>query len=495
MKKYIVITAIAIVGGYAGAYIFNIQHQVKTQSVINSNTDIVDDATKADELQQKVSNNENIITRQNNISGFVEVEDFVEASKISTQSVVYIKNISSRVYRQSFMDLFFGLDGQTTETISSGSGVIFTADGYIVTNNHVIADADRIEVVHGKNSYDAELIGTDPSSDLAVLKVDARNLSAIPVGSSKDLQVGEWVIAVGNPFNLTSTVTGGIVSAKARSLHIVKEKFPLESFIQTDAAINPGNSGGALVNVKGELVGINTAILSRTGSYAGYGFAVPVDIVKKIVGDIIHYGEVQKAFIGADVNDLNDDIANRLSLDLKDNEGVVVIRVQKNWAADKVGLKENDIILSIDNEPTGSKAEFDELISYRSPGDKINIKWKSGNKIKEADLELTNRDGNSEILKTKIYTSKYLGADLEVVSKLERDLYDIDHGVKITKLYAGGLLNRLDLEEGFIITNINQETIDSAQKLTDVLSNAYGRVRIEGVSKSGRKGYYSFYLR
>ncbi|MEN8247418.1 MAG: trypsin-like peptidase domain-containing protein [Bacteroidota bacterium] len=495
MKKYITIILLALTGGYLGSYVFHLQNNANSPSVITSDSSTAREATEANEVPQNVSDYGIVDTRQNGPAGQANSEDFVEASKVSTQSVVYIKNISSRVYRQSFMDMFFGLDGQTSQTISSGSGVIFTDDGYIVTNNHVIADADRIEVVHGKNSYDAELIGTDPSSDLAVLKVDAKNLPAIPVGSSKELQVGEWVIAVGNPFNLTSTVTGGIVSAKARALHIVKDKFPLESFIQTDAAINPGNSGGALVNIKGELVGINTAILSRTGSYAGYGFAVPVDIVKKIVGDIVHYGEVQKAFIGADVNDLNDDIANRLSLDLDDNQGVVVIRTQNSWAADKAGIKENDIIISVDDEPTNSKAEFDELISYHSPGDKIHIKWKSGKKIKEADLTLTNRDGTTEILETKVYTSEYLGADLEVVSKLERDLYDIEHGVKVTKLYSGGLLNRLDLEEGFIVTNINEEKIDTAQSLADILSKAYGRVRIEGVSKSGRKGYYSFYLR
>ena len=481
MKKYILIIIIAVLSGYGGAYLFNYQLQ--------KNSSLVSLASNIDYPQIIPANNSG-----NNLSA-LPTEDLVKASTISTKSVVYIKNISERVYRQSFMDMFFGMGGQSTETISSGSGVIFTQDGYIVTNNHVIVDADKLEVIHGKNSYQAQLIGTDPSSDLAVLKIDAKNLPAIPIGSSRDLQVGEWVIAVGNPFNLTSTVTAGIVSAKARSLNIVKEKFPIESFIQTDAAINPGNSGGALVNKNGELVGINTAIVSRTGSYAGYGFAVPVDIVKKIVGDLIHYGEVQKAFIGASVIDLNTDVVDRLSLNVSDLDGVVVANVQTNWAADKAGIRENDVIISLDGELVNSRAEFDELISYRSPGDKIHVKWKAGKVEREADLTLTNRDGTSEILKTKIYTSEYLGADLEVVSKLERELFNIDNGVKITKLYAAGLLNRLDLEQGFIITDINSYKIDTAQKLVDVLSEAQGRVRIEGVSKSGRRGYYSFYLR
>ena len=487
MKKILAYTLLAGVSGYVGAFLFNLQ---------NTNDDSLARFTSSVNYSgspQFVALPDNSTTRTDIIPD--TGNDFVEASRTSTQSVVYIKNISERVYRQSFMDMFFGMGEQSGETISSGSGVIFSADGYIVTNNHVVVDADRLEVIHGKNSYEATLIGTDPASDLAVLKIEEKNLPAIPIGSSRNLQVGEWVIAVGNPFNLTSTVTGGIVSAKARALHIVKDKFPLESFIQTDAAINPGNSGGALVNRKGELVGINTALLSRTGSYAGYGFAVPVDIVKKIVDDIIRYGEVQKAFIGVSVVDLNADIANRLSLNVSNMQGVLVTDVQEKWAADDAGLRENDVILSLDNTPVNSKAEFDELISYRSPGDKIQVRWKSGGTLREKGLVLTNRDGTTGILKTKIYSSEYLGADVEVVSKLERDLFDIKNGIKITKLYAGGLLSQLDLEEGFIITSINENEIDSAQTLVDILSQAYGKVRIEGVSNSGRKGYYSFYLR
>lgn len=487
MKKVVTIILVSLISGYTGAFLFNLQSTSDNNSI-----GLVQNSRESEFVEQ--DNLSSVNNNTKNIS-FDDADDFIEASRISTQSVVYIKNVSERVYRQSFMDMFFGQGGQTSETISSGSGVIFTPDGYIVSNNHVVADADRLEVILGKNSYEATLVGTDPASDLAVLKIEAKNLPAIPIGSSAKLQVGEGVIAVGNPFNLTSTVTKGIVSAKARSLNIVKEKFPLESFIQTDAAINPGNSGGALVNKKGELVGINTAILSRTGSYAGYGFAVPVDIVKKIVGDIIHYGEVQKAFIGASVSDLNEEVANRLSLDSNNLEGVVVVNIQEGWAADAVGIKESDIILSLDDEAVNSKAEFDELISYRSPGDKLRVKWKSGKKVKENTVVLSNRNGTTEILKTKIYNSEYLGADLEIVSKVELDLFEIDNGVKISKLYSGGLLSRLDIEEGFIITNINDDKIEDAQTLVDVLSQAYGRVRIEGVSNSGRKGYYSFYLR
>lgn len=484
MKKIIALILIGSASGYFGAWVFNTQKTPKVASEFIANN-----------YSDNMAQFEPLSTIP--IGELAEglSDDFVSASRISTKSVVYIKNISSQVYYQSFMDMFFGDPGKSTERISSGSGVIFSKDGYIVTNNHVVADADKLEVIHGKNSYMAKLVGTDPSTDLAVLKIEANNLPVIPLGSSKNLQVGEWVIAVGNPFNLTSTVTGGIVSAKARALNIVNEKFPIESFIQTDAAINPGNSGGALVNQKGELVGINTAIISRTGSYAGYGFAVPVDIVKKIISDLIKYGEVQKAFLGLDVADLTNDIVNRLSLDVSSMEGIVVRSVQSDWGAAKAGIQEGDIIIAINGEPVNSKAVYDELLSYQTPGDQITIKWKHGEKIHEKSVVLSNREGTTEILKQEIYNSKYLGADLEIVPKVELDLFDIEAGIKIVKLYAGGLLAQLDLEEGFIITRINQYKIDEPQKLVDLLSKESGRVRVEGVNKAGVKGYYTFYLR
>jgi Do/DeqQ family serine protease len=484
MKKIIAIILIGGSSGYFGAWLFQQQQQEPAVSEFITNP-----------VSDNLSQFQTVENAQNDVWNESTSDDFVNASRVSTRSVVYIKNISSQVYHMSFMDMFFGEPGRTTEQISSGSGVIYSKDGYIVTNNHVVADADKIEVIHGKNSYNAELIGTDPSTDLAVLKIESTNLPVIPIGSSKNLQVGEWVIAVGNPFNLTSTVTGGIVSAKARSLHIVNDKFPIESFIQTDAAINPGNSGGALVNQKGELVGINTAILSRTGSYAGYGFAVPVDIVKKIVDDLIKYGEVQKAFLGADVVDLTPDVVNRLSLDVSNMEGVAVRNVQSGWGAAKAGVKEGDIILAINDETVSSKAEYDELLSYQSPGDRISLKWKRGQRVMEQSVVLSNREGTTDILKQEIYSSKYLGADLEIVPKVELDLFDIDGGIKIIKIYSGGLLASLDLEEGFIITRINQYKIDTPQKLVDVLSAVSGRVRVEGISKNGVKGYYTFYLR
>lgn len=273
---------------------------------------------------------------------------FVEASERSTESVVFIKNFSGTDYRRySIFDYFFGPQGGSPQRVSTGSGVIFSEDGYIITNNHVVEDAETLEVIHQKKTYKAKLIGTDPNTDIAVLKVDAEGLPAIKKGSSRDLQIGEWVIAVGNPFNLTSTVTAGIVSAKERQINILGGDFPLESFIQTDAAINPGNSGGALVNVNGELVGINTAILSKTGTYTGYGFAVPVDIAAKIANDLINYGEVQKAIPGVSTEEITPEIAEKMGLESLD--GVIVNHIIRNGAAEKAGMEVGDIIIGIDD--------------------------------------------------------------------------------------------------------------------------------------------------
>ncbi|ELR72734.1 DO serine protease [Fulvivirga imtechensis AK7] len=395
------------------------------------------------------------------------------------------------------MDWFFDVNPGSQTQISSGSGVIYTSDGYIVTNNHVVQNADRLEVVYNKRNYNAELIGTDPSTDLAVLKIDAKNLPVIPRGGSKELQVGEWVIAVGNPFNLTSTVTAGIVSAKGREINILQGKFPIESFIQTDAAINPGNSGGALVNRHGELVGINTAILSRTGSYAGYGFAVPIDIVKKIVGDLIEYGEVQKAFFGGEVSDFNASIANRLDISISSDvelRGVLLGYVQSDGTAAKAGLKEGDIILKVNEVEVDSRSQFEEELSYHSPGDKITLTYKRGNETGKAQLTLTNREGTTSILKREIYTSESLGAKFETVPKVERDMLGIGYGVRVFNI-GNGLLKRVGITEDFIITDINRNPIKDPQRLVEILEKIRGRVIIEGMNRQGREGYYSFYLR
>jgi len=484
MKKNLIVILLSFVSGLGGAYTFyelsDISEKAKNDELIRQ----VNDYNESEAIHATISKRSISIN-----------EDFVDASDISTQSVVYIKNISEYTYARSYLDWFFDRSSSQTR-ISSGSGVIFSDNGYIVTNNHVVQDADKIEVVFNKKTYEAELIGTDPSTDLAVLKIEARNLPQIPIGSSKLLNVGEWVIAVGNPFNLTSTVTAGIVSAKGRQINILQGKFPIESFIQTDAAINPGNSGGALVDKEGKLVGINTAILSRTGSYAGYGFAVPIDIVKKIVGDLIEYGEVQKAFFGGDVTDFNEEVANRLDIDVNggDLNGVLLTYLQNGGAADRAGLREGDIILKIDEATIDGKGVFEEELSYHSPGDNITVTYKRDGKEKFTNLTLTNREGTTSILKREIYTSEALGAQFETVPKVEKDLLDISYGVRVFNI-ENGLLKRVGVTEDFVITDINRNSIKSPERLVEILENIRGRVIIEGVNSSGREGYYSFYLR
>ena len=343
---------------------------------------------------------------------------FVAASENSTESVVFIKNFSgSDPRRYSMFDYFFGTG--PTQQVSTGSGVIISQDGYIVTNNHVIDRAETIEVVHKKRTYQARLVGTDKNTDIAVLKIEGENLPAIKRGSSRNLKIGEWVIAVGNPFNLTSTVTAGIVSAKERQINILGGDFPLESFIQTDAPINPGNSGGALVNVEGELVGINTAILSRTGSYTGYGFAVPVDIAMKVANDLIQYGEVQKAIPGIDAVEITPELAEEMKI--KTLDGVIVTHVVKQGAADQAGLLRNDVITQLGNQPITGMGSFEEALSYYYPGDKLAVTFIRNGEVKTGTMTLQNLEGGTGVLKREFYSSKLLGARLEAVNTIEKD--------------------------------------------------------------------------
>jgi Do/DeqQ family serine protease len=415
-------------------------------------------------------------------------ESFVEASRVSTPSVAYIRTISPAQNRTSFFDMFF--EGRQGQNVSTGSGVVYTSDGYVITNNHVINNANRIEVILNRRTYDAVLIGTDLSSDLAVLKIEAENLPAIRLGSSEEVEVGHWVLAVGNPFNLASTVTAGIVSAKGRELNLMSSRFPIESFIQTDAAINPGNSGGALVNLNGELVGINTAILSRTGSYTGYGFAIPVDIVRKVADDLIQYGEVQKAFIGATVNDLSEDMLRSLG----NLDGVMVVNVKREGAAEKAGLEEGDIITQINGRNVNSRVEFEEQLSYRSPGEQVSVSFLRDGSKKNASAVLQNIQGTTEVYRREIFTSEALGAQLESLTKVERDLYRLQNGVRVVEA-GGGLLRRVGLRNDYVITSINKFEVSNPEEVERILRNIKGRVIIEGVNEKGEPIYTSFFLK
>ena len=308
------------------------------------------------------------------------------AAEAAVHGVVHVK---TKAYREGsgnpFYDFFFGYrdDGEPEPVLGYGSGVILTSDGYIVTNNHVIEGSEEVEVIlNDKRSFDAEIIGTDPNTDLAVLKIRENNLPILRFGDSDALRLGEWVLAVGNPYNLTSTVTAGIVSAKARNINILRGEglsLSIESFIQTDAAVNPGNSGGALVNTNGDLVGINAAIASRTGAFTGYSFAIPVSIVKKVVEDIIEYGAVQRAVLGVIITELDAEAARKNNID--NITGVLVTGLRQNGAAIDAGIKVNDVITAVNGVPVNSPSELQEQVSRYRPNDKIGVTINRGNKI------------------------------------------------------------------------------------------------------------------
>jgi S1-C subfamily serine protease len=420
-------------------------------------------------------------------SSAVDPVDFSEAAARATPSVVFINSISQGV-TNSYWDWFFG-DGSTNgrTQVSSGSGVIFSTEGYIVTNNHVIASAEKIEVNYNKRIYPAELIGTDPSTDLAVIKINETNLPAITLNSSKNVQVGEWVIAVGNPYTLASTVTAGIVSAKGRRIGILEDKFPIESFIQTDAAINPGNSGGALVNKAGELVGINSAILSRTGSYTGYAFAIPVDIVKKVFNDIVKYGIVQKGLFGGAVIEYNYENANKYNLntDVKSFSGVLLESVDRNGPAFDAGLKPGDVIIRINNTTVNTQSEFEEELSAYNPGNKITLTFLRDGKQMNASLTLVNRNGTTDVLKRNIVTDAALGAQFEATQ----------YGVKVFGLKSNSVLKQIGVPENFTIVAINRVRVKEPDEIIDFFQKFKGRGYLYGINAAKQQVEIPFVVR
>lgn len=418
--------------------------------------------------------------------------DFVLASEQCTPAVVYLKTTGTAAQR-SFNDWFFGdfFNQRQEAVVNSGSGVIVSADGYIVTNNHVVEKATQVEVVlTNKDSYMAKIVGTDPSTDLALLKIEGEQLTAITFTNSNRLKVGEWVLAVGNPFNLTSTVTAGIVSAKGRNLNLVNNLFPIESFIQTDAAINPGNSGGALVNTQGQLVGINTAIISRTGAYNGYGFAIPSNIVQKVIRDLREFGSVQRAFLGADVIEI--DARVRKQSGLTSNSGVMVGSMASYGPAREAGIKEGDVIKEFDDQVIDEKSTFDELLSYHRPGDEVSLVYERSGKRSTVRIKLTNTEGGLGAVTSEKYYSAELGAHFETVSKLEKDRLGITSGVKISQAGQGSL-RRMGLRDGLIIIQINRTPITGIEQCIGLLRQSRGQVTVEGVDQGGRRSYFTYF--
>lgn len=374
--------------------------------------------------------------------------------------------------------------------VGTGSGVIINEKGYIVTNNHVVADADDLEVtLHDNRVFKATIVGTDPATDLALIQIKANNLPTVPLVNSDEIKVGEWVLAVGNPMGLNSTVTAGIVSAKGRNINILKEQFAVESFIQTDAAINPGNSGGALVDLQGGLVGINTAIASPTGSYAGYGFAVPANIVNKVIEDLLTYGIVQRGVLGVMIRNVDGNLAKDKALEL--NTGVYVDSLVENSAAAAAGIKAGDVIIGIGEIKVKTSPELQALIAQYRPGDAVQIKIHRKGKEKTFSVTLKNREGGKSLIeKEEKNILGILGADFESLDAKTAKKLEITGGVKVKKLYAGKLKKHTDMQAGFIITKIDGQAVSSVEDLLQILEGKKGGVMLEGVYEDIPGNYY-----
>ncbi|MBK7174203.1 MAG: Do family serine endopeptidase [Bacteroidales bacterium] len=435
-----------------------------------------------------------------NTSGTL-LPDFTAAANVTVHAVVHIKTEYSRKnnyydYFFNFHD-FFGDNGMREQAPlqGAGSGVIISPEGYIVTNNHVVQDATKIEVVlNDKRSYSADVVGTDPSTDLAVIRIDEKALPYLVYGNSDDLMIGEWVLAVGNPFNLTSTVTAGIVSAKARNINILgsPDSPAIESFIQTDAAVNRGNSGGALVNTRGELVGINAAIASGNGFYAGYSFAIPVNIVKKVVDDLLDYGEVQRAFLGVNIREIDSKLAQEQGL--KELRGVYVADVVEEGAASAAGVKKGDIIVSVGGVVVNSTSELLENVGRYRPGDKVALVINQGNKEKTLNIVLRNKEGNTSVVKKEEKNMvNLLGATFEKASPELLARIGSKNGVQVTKL-SDGILKEAGIREGYVITEIDKKPVNSADDIETMLYNKKGGVLIEGIYPNRTRAYYGFGL-
>ncbi len=439
--------------------------------------------------------------------------DFTQTAETVMDAVVHIKSTqtypvaSNRgtspipdIFGDDFFERFFGTprDGQQRQRrnrtpqprVGTGSGVIINSEGYIVTNNHVIADADDIEVtLHDNRNYKATVIGTDPTTDLALIQIEQKGLPALKMVNSDDVRVGEWVLAVGNPFNLNSTVTAGIVSAKGRSINILREQYAIESFIQTDAAINPGNSGGALVNLNGDLIGINTAIASPTGAYSGYGFAVPANIVSKVIEDLLAYGTVQRGYLGAMIRSVDGNFAKEKGLDL--NEGIYVDSLVENSAAKLAGMQPGDVIVAVGDIEVKTNADLlGEIARYR-PGDQIDLTINRNGKEKVLNVVLNNREGTTELVEKKnVALFKAFGAEVEPLSEKAASDYNIAGGVRVNRLMPGKLRQQTDMQPGFIITKVDGKTVKDVDDLERAIKGKSGGVMLEGFYEGTKETRY-----
>ncbi len=431
-----------------------------------------------------------------------ESPNLTKAAEKSVHSVVHVKTVASQAgggySGNPLYDFFFGpgqsRPRQEQHVIGAGSGVIISEDGYIVTNNHVIEKTNNIEVTLNDNrTFDAVLVGSDEATDLALLKIEATDLPYMEYGNSDELKIGEWVLAVGNPFNLTSTVTAGIVSAKSRNINLLARRqgtMSIESFIQTDAAVNAGNSGGALVNQGGQLVGINTAIASRTGSYTGYSFAVPVSIVKKVVSDLMEFGQVQRGILGVNIRNVNSNLAEEL--DMKQPRGVYVANTMEGGGAEAAGMEKGDVIISVNGEKTNKVSELQEKISRYRPGDEVKVTALRDGKKKEFSVTLRNIYGSTDVVKQK-RSYETLGASFKKVSDEDMSRLRIRNGVQVTDI-QDGKFREAGIQEGYIITKANRVSINSADDLRKVIENVEDGLFLTGVYPNGQVAYYAINL-
>lgn len=425
-----------------------------------------------------------------------EYPDFTYAAESAVDAVVYVKvTIKTKMnsYADPFYRFFFGEDmaPQSREQQGSGSGVIIRSDGYIVTNNHVVDGASKVEVTLNNNkTYPATVVGTDPATDVAILKIDATGLPVVPFGDSDKLRLGQWVIAIGSPYDLRSTITAGIVSAKGRQMQHGpgESQFKIESFIQTDAAVNPGNSGGALVNQKGELVGVNTAIISQTGSFTGYSFAVPSNIVRRIAEDLIDFGSVKRALLGISMTPIDDKRAKELKL--FSPNGVYIEDVQKGGSADKAGLKKGDVIIAVDSTEITTPSSVQEKVNSYHPGDKakITVMRDGDKKVMEVTFQGTSLETGSKDVDGSV---AFYGAKLKAADKETLAQYGLKSGVEIVSVGAGKIMDA-GASEGFIIRYVNDQPVSSPEDVINVAKKAKRVVYVEGVTANGRTSYFAF---
>ncbi len=446
--------------------------------------------TKSNSIIKQETNNVVLPTSASYSAGAL---DFTTAAQKTVNAVVHVK-VRSQIsnYENPLYNFLFGKPSYPTDQppiVSAGSGVIISNDGYIVTNNHVIEGADVLEItLDDRRTFKAKIIGADPTTDIALIKIEGSDFPYLSWGDSDKLMVGEWVLAVGNPFNLASTVTAGIVSAKARSINILNKRTAIEAFIQTDAAVNPGNSGGALVNTKGELIGINTAIASPTGAFAGYSFAVPERIARKIVSDLIEFGSIQRAFIGVSITEVTSEEAKKNGV--QTTKGVYVLSTAEGGAAKDAGVLAGDIILDVGGVEVNRMAELQEQVGQYRPGDQITVSIMRDKKVKELLLTLRNIDGSTKVKKTSDI-AKVHGAELKNIASNEAAKYKLKGGVKVVSL-DDGKFKSAGIKEGFIITSVNRKNVIDIQDVLYIIKNSNGGIYIEGIYANGVSAYYAF---